>query len=212
MKGPTRMSTSPYAALIAALVLAVFAALHAGAEPAGAASSPQMRFDKYMTVQSVCLTVTNPSLGQSTLYGQRFTDGTVSSQTPAIVLVHGIASSTQNWDFSPTWSVARALAAKGYVVYSYDRLGYAKSSYYDHPGGGYTLTTSAHRDELHDIVGEVKSGGYSTTSGSDCSRPQQPSTMQNRLVVIIRPNARGLIGARYPRKYHHLAAMNQIGI
>ena len=130
------MSTSRYAALIAALVVAVFAAFQAGAEPAGAASSPQMHFDKYMTVQSVCFTVTNPSLGQSTLYGQRFTDGTVSPQTPAIVLVHGIASSTANWDFSPTWSVARALAAKGYVVYSYDRLGYAKSSYYDHPGGG----------------------------------------------------------------------------
>ena len=179
------MSTSRYAALIAALVLAVFAALQAGAEPAGAASSPQMRFDKYMTVQSVCLTVTNPSLGQSTLYGQRFTDGTVSPQTPAIVLVHGIASSTQNWDFSPTWSVARALAAKGYVVYSYDRLGYAKSSYYDHPGGGYTLTTSAHRDELHDIVTEVKSGAYTTTSGSDCSGVQRPSSLHEHLKLLI---------------------------
>jgi pimeloyl-ACP methyl ester carboxylesterase len=93
-----------------------------------------MRFDKYMTVQSVCFTVTNPSLGQSTLYGQRFTDGSVSPQTPAIVLAHGIASSTANWDFSPTWSVARALAAKGYVVYSYDRLGYATAA---------TTTTSA---------------------------------------------------------------------
>ncbi|TMM24739.1 MAG: alpha/beta hydrolase, partial [Actinobacteria bacterium] len=179
------MSTSRNVALIAALVLAVFAALQAGAQPAGAASSPQMHFDSKMKVESVCLTVTNPSLGQSTLYGQRFTDGAVSALTPAIVLVHGIASSTANWDFSPTWSVARGLAAKGYVVFSYDRLGYAKSSYYDHPGGGYTLTTSAHRDELHDIVGEVKSGAYSTTTGSDCSGPQQPSTMQNRLVVII---------------------------
>src|SRR6266566_1919710 len=175
LKGAARMFTSRYAALIAALVLAVFAALQAGAEPAGAASSPQMHFDKYMTVQSVCFTVTNPDLGQSTLYGQRFTDGTVSPSTPAIVLVHGIASSTLNWDFSPTWSVARALAARGYVVYSYDRLGYAKSSYYDHPGGGYTLTTSAHRDELHDIVTEVKSGAYTTTSGSDCSGAQSPS-------------------------------------
>jgi len=71
---------------IAALVLAVFAALQAGAQPAGAASSPQMHFDKYMTVQSVCFTVTNPELGQSTLYGQRFTDGGLSPQTPAIVL------------------------------------------------------------------------------------------------------------------------------
>jgi pimeloyl-ACP methyl ester carboxylesterase len=206
------MSSSRYAALIAALVLAAFAAFQAGAEPAGAASSPQMRFDKYMTVQPVCFTVTNPSLGQSTLYGQRFTDGTVSPQTPAIVLVHGIASSTANWDFSPTWSVARALAAKGYVVYSYDRLGYAKSSYYDHPGGGYTLTTSAHRDELHDIVTEVKSGAYTTTSGSDCSGAQQPSTIHNDRVVIIGHSAGGWIVAGYPGKYHDVAAMIQTDI
>jgi pimeloyl-ACP methyl ester carboxylesterase len=206
------MSTSRYAALIAALVLAIFAAFLAGAEPAGAASSPQMRFDKYMAVQSVCFTVTNPSLGQSTLFGQRFTDGTVSPQTPAIVLVHGIASSTENWDFSPTWSVARALAGKGYVVYSYDRLGYAKSSYYDHPGGGYTLTTSAHRDELHDIVTEVKSGAYTTTTGSDCSGAQQPSTIHNDRVVIIGHSAGGWIVAGYPGKYHDVAAMIQTDI
>ena len=199
-------------ALIAALALVTCAFLQAGAQPAGAATAPQMHFDKYMNVQSVCFTVTNPSLGQSTLYGQRFTDGTVSPLTPAIVLVHGIASSTQNWDFSPTWSVARALAAKGYVVYSYDRLGYAKSPYYDHPGGGFTLTTSAHRDELHDVVGEVKSGAYTTTTGSDCSGPQQPSTVHNNRVVIIGHSAGGWIVAGYPGKYHDVAAMIQTDI
>jgi hypothetical protein len=56
------------------------------------------------------------------------------------------------WDFSPTWSVARALAAAGYVVYSYDRLGYANSRYFSEPGGGNTLITAAHRAELHQIV------------------------------------------------------------
>ena len=182
------------------------------AQGAGAADAPQMHFDKKMTVESVCFTVTNPSLGQSTLYGQRFTDGTVSASTPAIVLVHGIASSTENWDFSPTWSVARALAARGFVVFSYDRLGYAKSSYFDHPGGGYTLTTSAHRDELHDIVGEVKSGAYTTTTGSDCSGPQQPSAVQNPRVVIIGHSAGGWIVAGYPGTYHDVAAMIQTDI
>ena len=47
------MSTSRNVALIAALVLAVFAALQAGAQPAGAASSPQMHFDSKMKVESV---------------------------------------------------------------------------------------------------------------------------------------------------------------
>ena len=60
------------------------------------------------------------------------------------MLVHGGEPSTANWDFSPTWSTARALASAGYVVYSYDRLGYARSSYFDMPGGGVTLTTREH--------------------------------------------------------------------
>jgi pimeloyl-ACP methyl ester carboxylesterase len=199
-------------ALLAGMVLALAAAAHGGAQ-AATAKEPQMRFDKGMKVETACFTVTNPSGGRSTLYGQRYTDAPVSALTPAIVLVHGIASSTANWDFSPTWSVARALASKGYVVFSYDRLGYARSPYFDHPGGGYTLTTSAHRDELHDVVGEVKSGGYTTGPlGSDCSTATQPSTMQNRLVVIIGHSAGGWIVAGYPGKYHDVAAMIQTDI
>jgi pimeloyl-ACP methyl ester carboxylesterase len=200
------------AALLAGLILAVAAAAHGGAQ-AATAKEPQMRFDKRMKVETACFSVRNPSGGTSTLYGQRYTDGPVSVLTPAIVLVHGISSSTANWDFSPTWSVARALASRGYVVLSYDRLGYARSNYFDHPGGGYTLTTSAHRDMLHELVGAVKSGAYTTGPfGSDCSAATQPSTMQNRLVVIIGHSAGGWIVAGYPGKYHDVAAMIQTAI
>lgn len=197
-------------ALIAALALSLGAFALAGF--ARAATQPQMHFDSRMKAETVCFTVTNPSGTPSTLFGQRYTDGPTSPLTPAIVLVHGIASSTENWDFSTTWSVARALASAGYVVISYDRLGYAKSSYFDQPGGGFTLTTSEHRMELHQIVGEVKSGDYATTSGSDCSGPQQPSTIQNRLVVIIGHSAGGWIVAGYPGEYHDVAAMIQTDI
>ncbi|HEX5923157.1 MAG TPA: alpha/beta fold hydrolase, partial [Baekduia sp.] len=88
----------------------------------------------------------------SVLYGRRYIDGAVSPLTPAIVLVHGIASSTANWDFTPTWSTARALASAGCVVYSYDHLGYAESPYLDVPGDGYTLTTCEHRRMLQEVV------------------------------------------------------------
>jgi hypothetical protein len=121
-----------------------------------------------MSVGSVCLPVTNPAGGRSMLYGQRFTDGPVDPSTPAIVLVHGIASSTEDWDLSPTWSVARALASAGYVVFVRPAR-YAKSSYFSQPGGGHTLTTAAHRAMLHDVVGDVKTGGYRTTAGTDCT-------------------------------------------
>ena len=127
------------AVLVAAMTVALGAPSSAGAftlQVTGPATAPRMVFNAAMKVGSVCLPVTNPAGGQSILYGQRFTDGPVTPSTPAIVLAHGIASSTEDWDFSPTWSVARALASAGYVVYSYDRLGYAQSSYYSQPAGG----------------------------------------------------------------------------
>lgn len=181
---------------------------------ARATEPPAMHFDHRITTATVCFSVTNPAGGHSTLYGLRYTGsrGKVDPSTPAIVLVHGIASSTENWDFSPTWSVARALAAAGYVVYSYDRLGYAKSSYFAQPGGGETLTTAAHRAELHQIVGEVKGGGYTTTTGSDCSAPQRPSTVRSPRVVIIGHSAGGWIVAGYPGEHHDVAAMIQADI
>jgi hypothetical protein len=164
-------------ALIAGLSLAVSSSVaNAFTLPVtGPPNAPRMVFDNQMKVVQVCLPVTNPAAGQSLLYGQRFTDGPVGPSTPAIVLVHGIASSTQAWDVSPTWSVARALASAGYVVFSYDRLGYGQSSYYDHPGGGFTLTTAAHRSMLHDVVNDVKTSGYRITANGDCSAASRGS-------------------------------------
>jgi pimeloyl-ACP methyl ester carboxylesterase len=178
----------------------------------GPASAPRMAFNNQMRVGSVCLPVTNPAGGRSLLYGQRFTDGPVSSSAPAIVLVHGIASSTEDWDFSPTWSVARALASAGYVVFSYDRLGYAKSSYYDHTGGGDTLTTSAHRSMLHDVVGDIKSGAYGTTTAANCSATTTGGNATNQKVVIIGHSAGGWVVAGYPGEYHDVAAMVEADI
>ncbi len=180
--------------------------------PAHPANAPRMVFDNQMRVVSVCLPVRNPAGGTSLLHGQRFTDGPVSSRAPAIVLVHGIASSTENWDFSPTWSVARALASAGYVVFSYDRLGYAKSSWYAQPGGGYTLTTQAHRAMLHDVVGDVKNGSYGVSQAADCSGATTPGGTQNRTVIVVGHSAGGWIVAGYPGEYHDVAAMIQTDI
>jgi pimeloyl-ACP methyl ester carboxylesterase len=199
--------------LAASLVLVSSASARAFTLPVtGPADAPRMVFDSRMHVDSVCLPVTNPAGGQSLLYGQRFVDGPVSSQTPAIVLVHGIASSTENWDFSPTWSVARALASAGYLVFSYDRLGYAKSNWFSQPGGGYLLTTQAHRSMLHDVVGDVKNGTYGVAPSGDCSGATTPAGTQNRTVIIIGHSAGGWIVAGYPGQYHDVAAMIQTDI
>ena len=90
-------------ALVVSVVLVSASGAHAFAlRVTGPASAPRMVFDHKMRVASACLPVTNPAGGQSVLYGQRFSDGSLSSSRPAIVLVHGIATSTENWDFSPT--------------------------------------------------------------------------------------------------------------
>src|SRR4051794_37045798 len=161
-----------------------------GAAGAAGAAEPKMKIDPRLQVATVCLPVTDPLGLPRTLYGKRYTTPTATSSTPAIVLVHGIASSTANWDFSPTWSTARALATAGYVVYSYDRLGYARSSYFDVPGGGETLTTREHRRMLHQVVQDVKSGGYSTSATDDCAAAT-PGGMRNPTVAIPGPNAGG---------------------
>ncbi len=203
-------------ALVALLVLLGMGAFATGAvaDSTHAQQAPRMQFGDRVAITTVCFTVTNPAGGQSTLYGLRYIDraARVNSSTPAIVLVHGIASSTENWDFSPTWSVARGLAAAGYVVYSYDRLGYAKSSYFSQPGGGRTLTTAAHRAELHQLVQEVQSGDFTTTARSDCSAPERPARIHGRRVVIVGHSAGGWIVAGYPGTYHDVAAMIQADI
>jgi pimeloyl-ACP methyl ester carboxylesterase len=201
-------------ALVAGLSLAVSSSVaNAFTLPVtGPPNAPRMVFDNQMKVVQVCLPVTNPAAGQSLLYGQRFTDGPVGPSTPAIVLVHGIASSTQAWDVSPTWSAARALASAGYVVFSYDRLGYGQSSYYDHPGGGFTLTTAAHRSMLHNVVDDVKTSGYRITANGDCSGASTPGNTKSTSVIVIGHSAGGWTVAGYPGEYHDVAAMIEADI
>ena len=187
------------AAVIAVMVLVIHTPMaHAASRDNGG-----------LSVQTVCFTVHNTGDPlPSTLYGLRYTYGHPTNSTPAIVLVHGIASSTANWDFTPSWSVARSLAKSGFVVISYDRLGFAKS-YYDRPKGGNLLLITNQRDMLHQLVGEVKSGNYTIASSNDCSGPQVPSNLANSTVVIIGHSAGGAIVQGYPGEYHDVAAMVQ---
>jgi pimeloyl-ACP methyl ester carboxylesterase len=160
-------------------------------------------------VDTVCFEVHNTGDPlPSTLYGRRFTTGRPKATTPAIVLVHGVASSTENWDYLPSYSVARSLARKGFVVIAYDRLGFARS-HYDRPKGGELITTPNQRDMLHQVVGEVKDGGYDTAASGSCDGARTPSTMANPTVVIAGHSAGGGIVQGYPGKFHDVAAMVQ---
>jgi pimeloyl-ACP methyl ester carboxylesterase len=160
-------------------------------------------------VETACFTVNNTGDPvPSTLYGRRFTSGRPSASTPAIVLVHGIASTTANWDFTPNWSVARRLASAGYVVIAYDRLGFGRSTY-ERPKGGHLITTPNQRDMLHQLVGAVKAGSYDLAAGGDCSAPRTQSALRSPTVAIAGHSAGGAIVQGYPGAYHDVAAMVQ---
>jgi pimeloyl-ACP methyl ester carboxylesterase len=192
-------------ALIATAIAAQAAQAAHAAPPA-----PRMHFDNRLMVRTACFSVINPNGTRSVLYGQHFSDGTSAVNTPLIVLVHGVASSTEDWDFSHTWSVARALASAGYVVVSYDQLGFAKSPYT--AGSGGTLTTAVQRQVLHQVVEQVKAGSYTLTTRSNCSKPGDSQALRSDKVVIVGHSAGGLVVAGYPGQYHDVAAMIQADI
>jgi pimeloyl-ACP methyl ester carboxylesterase len=179
---------------LALVVLAAPAAAHA-------AGTAELRVD------TVCFSVHNGSDTQaSTLFGRRYRFGRTTSRTPAIVLVHGVASSTANWDFLPRLSVARSLARAGYVVISYDRLGFARSPY---RGAGKSVTSPNQQAMLHEVVGAVRGGTYALGRGMSCAKTQAARPQRSRRVVIIGHSAGGGIVEGYPGTYHDVAAMVQ---
>lgn len=168
---------------------------------AGAAQAASLR------VETVCFSVHNGTDARaSTLFGQRYTVGRVSARTPAIVLVHGVASSTANWDFTRRVSVARRLARAGYAVISYDRLGFARSRY---RGTGASITTPNQRAMLHEVVRSVRRGSYALGRRSSCARTRRAAPGASRRVVIVGHSAGGAIVEGYPGIYHDVDAMVQ---
>jgi pimeloyl-ACP methyl ester carboxylesterase len=165
-----------------------------------------------LQVETVCFTayVANDQVA-TPLYGLRYTNGEETSDTPAIVLVHGYASSTGNWDFTPNWSVARKLARQGYVVISYDRPGFARSPYAGDPT---RLGTFWQRDALHQVVMQVRQGTYLLPNQDSCgpSVPKAQSTLASPDVVIVGHSQGGRIVQGYPGAYHDVAAMIQTDI
>jgi pimeloyl-ACP methyl ester carboxylesterase len=160
-------------------------------------------------VDTVCFRVHNGADRQaSTLFGRRYRVGRTTARTPAIVLVHGVASSTANWDFLRRLSVARSLARRGYVVISYDRLGFARSPYHG-AGGGKSITSLNQQAMLHQVVRAVHRGTYALGRGSTCARTRAARPQRSRRVVIVGHSAGGGIVEGYPGTYHDVAAMVQ---
>ena len=108
-------------AIVAILVLLGLATFAAGAAADGTHGQgiPRMHFGDRVGMTTVCFSVTNPAGGQSPLYGLRYIDrgARVDPRTPAIVLVHGIASSTETGISRRPGRWRGGWPAAGYVVY-----------------------------------------------------------------------------------------------
>lgn len=191
MTGRGRLAKTAAAVLAATVML--------GVSPAAGSGRPAVRTDE------VCFTVHNDGDPQaSAVYGVRYSPG--APTTKAIVLVHGVSPAHEYWDLRPDFSVARTLAAAGYTVFSYDRLGWGRSPYL-RPQGGHRLTLSAARSMLHEIVGQVRNGEYSAPAGGRCGAGGDPAFGPAiPTVVVMGASAAGAIVGGYPGRFHDVAA------
>ena len=82
-----------------------------------------------------------------------------------LLAMHGLSYATWAWDFPlqpDRYSVAQALAERGYALLAVDRLGYATSEGKGMPGhpNGYTLTAEGYGDMTAQIAKALRAGTY----------------------------------------------------
>lgn len=76
-----------------------------------------------------------------------------------VLAMHGLSYGAWAWDFPlrpATYSVADALASRGYALLAVDELGYGASA---HPGG-YGLTVEAYAAMTSQIIQQIRAGTY----------------------------------------------------
>lgn len=90
-------------------------------------------------------------------------------------------------------SVARGLARAGYVVVTYDPLGYHRSSY-DLPQGGRLLSLGAHRGMLHEIVEQLRGGDYGTDGNCFARDGAMARVGSGRVVLMGHSTGAAIVG------------------
>jgi len=116
--------------------------------------------------QNVTFSVTNPlaPLRTWTIHGVMIRP-TAGCSRGVLLAMHGLSYGKWAWDFPlhpETYSVAQALAARGYAMVAVDRLGYGDSS-----GGvpnGYKLTVQGYAQMAYQMVHQLRTGTYGGAS------------------------------------------------
>lgn len=122
-----------------------------------------------ITREAVSFRVTNP-LEPGTAYTIKGTlIRPLGCTTSVLLAVHGLSYGKWAWDFPlepQTYSVAQALAERGYAMLAIDKLGYGESAGEgapDHPNG-YTLTVEGYAEMTGEIGRQLHSGTYTAPS------------------------------------------------
>ncbi|MFN2642478.1 MAG: alpha/beta hydrolase [Actinomycetota bacterium] len=119
-----------------------------------------------VTKVPVSFTVTNPGdpgNGSYTVKGFLMRpDGCTSSSV--LLALHGLSYGQWAWDFPVDgYSVAQALAARGYSMIAIDELGYGTSAGDEDTAqtqpNGYTLSVEAYADMTAQIISQIRGGG-----------------------------------------------------
>jgi len=123
-----------------------------------------------------------------------------------LLAMHGLSYGQWAWDF-PGYSVAEALAARGYAVAAVDELGYGSSA-----GGkpnGYTLTVDSYADMAEQMVLALKTGTYTAASPTRFSHVGMIGhSAGSEIIEMTAAKYPGLADVLIPTAYTHEPFVN----
>lgn len=160
----------------------------------------------------VSFTVTNPTApggGPYTIEGFLMRPAGCSSSV--ILATHGLSYGQWAWDFPlepETYSVARAMAARGYAMIAIDKLGYGASHGAGDPDqpNGYTLTVEGYADLTAQIIRQIRAGTYGGPAfGRVALMGHSAGTEISELATGLHPD---LVDALIATAYTHVPFMN----
>jgi len=164
----------------------------------------------------VCFSVRNGTdVNSSALTGTLFHRGHYNSASKVILLNHGVASNRGVWDGGAAGEesprVARLLANAGYVVITYDRLGFGDSVYAGDPR---TLPQIQSVFMMNQVITQIRTGTFTRARISDDDdhpADAYPTGTQASFgmptVIIGGHSAGGVQVMNYATRYHDVAAV-----